>query len=121
MLWREINGTLHLVFDFQMICKTYIQENSLVCLTCLEMCQVSALQLRFIWERKQDQLTRLATLSIKEPFLNASSVDKKTLLTESQSIIANQEEWAEPRRRKSMTPRTSSYSVGVAQQDAMGG
>lgn len=121
MLWQEINGTLHLVFDSQIICRVQVHQTCTICTTCLEMYQVSALQLSFLWQKKQDQTMTPETPSIEEPFLNVSSVDKKTFLLESPSTTVSLEEWVEQRKKKSMTPQTFSYSVEAALQDAMGG
>lgn len=118
MLWQEIYGTLHLVFDSQTICRVRIdvQTNRTICTTCQEIYQVAGLQLKAIWQNKQEQLERPERESIAERSLNVKTAETKLHNLDSQSTIVNLEEWAEQRKKKSTTPQTSSSYVAQEQQ-----
>ena len=121
MLWQDIHGTLHLVFDTQTVCRVQKYESSEICQTCLEIYQVAALQLKVIWQNKQAQSERLEKQSLREPTLSVSSVEEKTLVLDSRFTIVNLGEWVEQRKKKlTMQPISSFYAVQEQQDVTVG-
>lgn len=120
MLWQEIHGTLHLVFDSQVICR-FVQSNRTICTTCQEIYQVAGLQLKAIWQNKLEQLEKSERKSITEPISNVKTVEEKISHLESQSTTVNLEEWVERRKKKSTMPQTSSSYAEPEQQAVTAG
>lgn len=120
MLWQEIYGTLHLVYDSQVICRVRIdvQTNRTICTYCQEIYQVAGLQLKALWRNKQEQLEKPEKQSSAEPISNVKTAELKTSHLDSQSTIVNLGEWAEHRKKKSTTHQTSS-SFAVQEQQAV--
>jgi hypothetical protein len=119
MLWQEINGTLHLVSDSQIICRVRIvvQTNRTICTYCQEIYQVAGLQLKELWQRKQAQIQKQEKQFSIEHTSSVKTVELKDTHLDSQSTIVNLGEWAEHRKKKSTTPQTSSFFAAQEQQD----
>jgi len=123
MLWQEIYGTLHLVFDSQTICRVRIdvQTNRTICTTCQEIYQVAGLQLKELWQRKQAQTQRQEKQFSNEHILSVKTAELRNTHLDFQSTIVNLGEWAEHRKKKSTTPQTSFFSAAQEQQDVTAG